>query len=63
MLSAHDHLPLQHMSENMVIEKFKKYQIAKFQVGYMSYPGLNHNKAFKDQFFKTILKFDKKMFL
>ena len=53
MLSAHDHLQLQHMSKDIAIYKATNYQISQFQVGYMSYPILNQNKAFKDQVKKT----------
>ena len=42
------------------MEIFKKNKIAQLQVGYMSYPVLNHNKAIKDQIDKNLgMKFDK----
>ena len=43
------------------MEKVKKKKIPRFQVGYISYPGLNQNKVFKDQVEGNMgLTFDKK---
>ena len=37
------------MAKNIVINAGRKGQYTQFKVGYMSYPGLNQNKAFKEQ--------------
>ena len=60
LLSEHDSLPLSDMAKNMVMEEVKNKKIKQFQLGYMSYPGLNQNQEFKDQVeISTALKFDK----
>ena len=47
------------MYKKMVVYVVKNRNIDYFQVGYMSYPGLNQNKAFKDQVENMSMKFDK----
>ena len=48
LLSTHDCLPLRHMDKDMVMKKVNNNTIEEFQVGYMSYTGLNHNMGFID---------------
>ena len=49
LLSAQGRLPLWHMDNRMAMYIFKNKKIAQFQIGYISYLDLNHNKAFKDK--------------
>ena len=51
LLSEHHRLSLRHMDKEMVVHIFKDGKILQLTVGYMSYPGLNQNKTFKDQVF------------
>ena len=47
ILRQHHHLPLRHIAKNMVIYIRNKGENTKFQVGHMSNPRFNHNRAFK----------------
>ena len=49
LLSAHHCIPLLHMDKRMTVYVVNNKKIEQFQVIYMSYTGLNQNKAFKDQ--------------
>ena len=46
--STHHRLLLWHMANNRVPEAYNNKKTAQFQVGHMSYPGLNKHMAFKD---------------
>ena len=48
------------MSKNMAMDEVRNKQIARFQLGYTSYTGLNNNKLFKNLFKSNMgLSFDK----
>ena len=58
LFSAHHCLPLLHKSKNIVMDIGKKKKIPYFQVRYMSNPGLNTNRALKEQVWeKSIYNF------
>ena len=54
ILSAHDCLPLLHMASNMVIDVSGNNMVAQFQVWYMYFPYLKHNKSFTDILIKIL---------
>ena len=60
LLSSHDSLRFKTINKKTVAEKINNEQ---FQVGYMFYPGLNNNKAFKYQEKNISLTLDKKRIL
>ena len=49
LLSAHDRLPLRHISNMIVMGIVNNKLITQFHIGYMSFPALKQNKAFKYQ--------------
>ena len=53
-LSVHDSLLLHHVSKNIEIYIAENKTISKFQVGYMSFTALKHNKEFKYQVEKLL---------
>ena len=47
-LCEHDCITIQHMEKKKVMDVVKNKIIVPFQIGDMSYPSLNKNKASKD---------------
>ena len=49
LLSENYSVPPRNIAKKIVMGKVKNKKISQFQVGYMSFPVLDQNKAFKDK--------------
>ena len=49
LLGAYHRLPLLHLAKSYIWLEETRERINEFSIGYMIYPNLNINKAFKDQ--------------
>ena len=54
LLGVNHHLPLFHMAKHFIWINETKKRINEFTVGYMINPGLNVNKAFREQVEKCL---------